>query len=55
MSKQIVCKECGSEIDPDCCWCGNLIEGHGWSDNHFPVPLGCTCLSDSFDIDLNDT
>jgi hypothetical protein len=59
MSKQIVCKQCGSEIDPDCCWCGDLIVGHGWNDNHFPVPLGCTCyyvnLSVSFpDIDLND-
>jgi hypothetical protein len=57
MSKQTVCKNCGSEI---CCWCGDLIEGHSWSDNHFPVPLGCTCyfvnLSDSFpNIDLNDT
>jgi hypothetical protein len=59
MDEQTFCKQCGSEIDPDCCWCGNLIEGHHWSDGHFPVPWGCTCyyvnLSDSFDIDLNDT
>ena len=59
MSKQTLCKHCGSEIDPDCCWCGNLIVGHSWIDNHFPVPLGCTCyyvnLSDSFpNIDLKE-
>ena len=32
MDEQTYCKQCGSEIDPDCCWCGNLIEGHHWSD-----------------------
>jgi hypothetical protein len=52
MTDYTFCKQCSSEIDPDYCLCGNLIEGHHWSDGHFPVPWGCTCyyvnLSDSF-------
>ena len=37
------CPGCHNEIDPDLCWCGAEIEGHGHWDGHGPVPMGCTC------------
>lgn len=37
------CEACGNEIDPDLCWCGEEVEGHGWHNNHNAVPIGCTC------------
>jgi hypothetical protein len=37
------CPKCGNEIDPDVCWCGDYIKGHGHYDGHSPVPMGCDC------------
>ena len=38
------CPDCGSEIDPKTCWCGDWVKDHvGMSHNHGAVPLGCTC------------
>jgi len=39
----MICPNCENEIDPDCCHCGSPIKNHGYSDNHSPVPMGCTC------------
>lgn len=38
------CPECGNEIDPDVCWCGDLVKSHNpyWC-GHNPVPMGCDC------------
>jgi hypothetical protein len=38
----IQCPYCKQEIDPEVCWCGDLIKGHGY-DGHSPVPMGCDC------------
>lgn len=38
-----VCDFCGNEVDPELCWCGDNLEGHGQFDGHSPVPWGCTC------------
>ncbi len=38
------CLDCGNEIDPDWCYCGDAIEDHrGMSHNHSAVPMGCDC------------
>lgn len=38
------CKDCGNEMDPDWCWCGDAMADHkGMSHNHSPVPMGCSC------------
>lgn len=37
-----ICPGCSKEIDPDVCWCGDLIDNHGY-DGHFAVPMGCNC------------
>lgn len=37
------CEGCGNEIDPDWCWCGDSIKGHGHTNNHGPIPMGCDC------------
>jgi hypothetical protein len=37
------CEGCGNEIDPDWCWCGDAIKGHGHTSNHGPIPMGCDC------------
>lgn len=38
------CPNCKQEIDPDCCWCGDtIVPGQLHSQNHSPVPMGCTC------------
>lgn len=37
------CPSCKNEIDPDTCWCGSPIEGHGIYDGHSPIAMGCTC------------
>lgn len=38
------CADCGSEIDPDWCHCGDAMEEHaGMNHNHSPVPMGCNC------------
>jgi len=36
------CSGCGNDIDPEVCWCGELLKGHGF-DGHFFVPMGCDC------------
>jgi len=37
-----ICPGCKQEIDPDTCWCGDLMKGHSY-DGHSPVPMGCDC------------
>lgn len=37
-----VCPRCGNSINPDVCWCGEMIKGDA-HDNHHPIPVGCTC------------
>jgi len=38
------CPDCGNEIDPDWCHCGDAVKDHrGMSHNHSPVPMGCGC------------
>ena len=39
------CPDCGNEIDPDCCGCGDSREDHNsmWSGHSF-VPMGCDCM-----------
>lgn len=37
------CRGCGYEIDPDLCYCGDLM-GSEAHDHHAPVPLGCVCF-----------
>ena len=38
-----ICPRCKNEIDPDTCWCGDLMKVHGAYDGHLPVPMGCDC------------
>jgi len=38
----MICPRCKNEIDPEVCWCGDPIKGHGYSE-HSPVPMGCDC------------
>jgi len=39
-----VCPDCGREIDPEVCWCGETKAGHDpfWFGHSF-VPMGCDC------------
>ena len=37
------CPECGREIDPEICWCGDAIDSHNMWSGHSPVPVGCVC------------
>lgn len=38
------CEGCGKEIDPEICWCGEYVEGHGYgADGHSAIPMGCDC------------
>jgi hypothetical protein len=54
------CPNCGEEIDPETCWCGCEKYNHGYSENHFFVPLDCKCfysnssISELLDVDLSD-
>lgn len=38
-----ICPGCGQEHDPDTCHCGIPMSEHGYSDNHSPMPMGCSC------------
>lgn len=44
--EQIICEDCGEEIDPETCWCGLSMDGHTPSDNHPPLEMGCNCRRD---------
>jgi hypothetical protein len=37
------CPDCGAEIDPETCWCGDPMKDHTESSGHAPVPMGCVC------------
>lgn len=37
------CSGCGSEIDPEVCWCGDLGEDHYEGSGHMFIPMGCDC------------
>jgi hypothetical protein len=41
-----ICPGCKNEIDPETCCCGDSIRDNIVHDNHYPVPVGCTCLYD---------
>lgn len=43
MVKHETCKGCGNEIDPDVCWCGDLINSHSGYEGHLAIPIGCDC------------
>jgi hypothetical protein len=45
------CPHCKEQIDPDWCWCGNHMDHHTQSDNHSPIPMGCTCYFDKENYD----
>ena len=38
-----MCPDCGQEIDPETCYCGDPIGGRAYHDGHSPVPMGCAC------------
>lgn len=41
------CIQCGCEIDPSVCWCGDAArpyQGHAHAEDHPFVPYGCVCL-----------
>lgn len=41
---EIECPCCHNIIDPEVCWCGDLIKHHYPPDcGHNPVPMGCDC------------
>jgi predicted amidophosphoribosyltransferase len=41
---RFICKDCGNEIDPDCCHCGDDLKSHGnIHNNHSFVAMGCKC------------
>lgn len=42
-SSEPVCPRCGNVIDPEVCWCGDLVSSHHTGSGHSPVPLGCEC------------
>lgn len=43
-----ICKSCGEEIDPEVCWCGQLIVEHSIvSGCTYALPMGCECLRDT--------
>lgn len=37
------CPECGEEIDPETCHCGEPMDENS-HDGHDPVPIGCVCF-----------
>jgi hypothetical protein len=40
----MTCKGCGSDIDPEVCWCGTAIADHVPMLTQCPcIPMGCTC------------
>lgn len=45
MTEMPECPGCKRPIDPDVCWCGDMMGG--MHDNHYGVPMGCVCLSSS--------
>ena len=51
------CGGCKEEIDPDVCWCGDLMINHHSGCEHIPTPMGCRCgyvsLSDNFNVDFD--
>lgn len=55
------CRHCGEEIDPEVCWCGDLMANHHSWCEHIPVPMGCRCLFSEpnnlsyLDINLRDS
>lgn len=50
----ISCPDCGNEIDPEWCHCGDAIKDHrGMSHNHSPVPMGCSCGYSQSDTKVN--
>ena len=38
-----ICPECGWEVDPEMCWCGDSIRHNPYWSEYMPVPHGCTC------------
>ena len=36
------CPKCHQEIDPDVCWCGDMMEPSSHGD-HDAIPMGCRC------------
>ena len=36
------CPKCHQEIDPDVCWCGDMMEPSSHGD-HYAIPMGCRC------------
>lgn len=40
------CPGCDSWVDPTTCWCGASMSDHSETDDHSPVPMGCTCYSE---------
>lgn len=41
---EIKCPHCHNIIDPELCWCGDMIKYHYPPDcGHNPVPMGCDC------------
>jgi hypothetical protein len=42
VARSIACEDCGNEIDPDCCHCGENHHGYGEGGHPF-IPMGCTC------------
>jgi len=39
--RTVICGDCGFDIDPNCCWCGESKDDH--TSEHSFVPMGCTC------------
>lgn len=43
------CPGCKAEIDPEWCWCGDLVPAHNpYNSGHSPVPMGCVCHQRSY-------
>ena len=38
-----ICHGCKEEIDPEMCWCGQLIKYHNGYEGHIIVLMGCIC------------
>lgn len=44
-----VCQGCKQEIDPEVCWCGELLKDHGFNSNHSAIPMGCRCYMEEIE------